>query len=245
MIRHFIYHWMARRACQHQIAERFEQNFLQFTRQPEKNFDKNIFVQHLQQRMELMFILQSQSPNHWPRYLSSQARQEIVRWAAETTFFTQRSVVPLLRWNGLPPVLAYLMQIAPEEMSFLFITQDSLYKTLSRLRPNTVNSLLSRRQLAVFVFIDERLPQAPLMPLIFNGNRLQFTAVIPDTLRRLRMKIHTLIPCGVPNSSLFQLKGQSCKPDGWEAAIVTNLQQIYQSPVEWGQWDNFSVLLHG
>lgn len=244
MIPHFMCHWMAKRACKHHIAERFEQNYLQLTRHAEEAFDEEIFIQNLQQRLRLVVTLRSLSPQSWPRVMSPVARAEINKWAT-VNLYQQRNVVPLLRWNGLPLVLASLIQSAPEEMDFLFISQDPVYQRLATLRRCRDNCLLSRRPLAVFVFIDERLPEAPLMPYLLNGNRLRVTAVFPHTLTRLHMGIQTLIPVGMPDTTSFQVIGQRYAPDEWEEAVATNFHQLCHFPTYWGQWDDISVLLHG
>ncbi|MBD8107709.1 hypothetical protein [Erwinia persicina] len=244
MIPGFICHWMAKRACKHHIAERFEQNYLQFMRQPEGTFDEEIFIQNLQQRLRLMVTLRSLPPQSWLRVMSPVGRDEINKWATEY-LYQQRTLVPLLRWNGLPLVLASLIQSAPEAMDFLFISQDPLYRRLATLRRCRDNSLLSHRPLAVFVFIDERLPESPLMPFLLNGNRLRVTAVFPHTLTRLHMEIQTLIPVGMPDTPSFRVIGQRYAPDAWEDAVAANFQQLCRFPTYWGQWDDISVLLHG
>lgn len=245
MIPKSLCHWLARRYRKHHMAERFEQNFLQLMRQQEELFDVEIFIKNLQQRLQCSITLESIPPQRWLRYLNKHAEREIERWTSGCDFYNQRNVIPLMRWNGLPFVLAYLMKISPEKMNFIFITQDPVFQRLNSMHGRNPQCILSNEPLAVFVFLDERLPNAPLTSLIYNGNRLHMTSVFEDTLVRVKMGIHTLIPNTMPDNDDFLLRGKSYPPDSWKEAIQENLNHLDLCPEAWGHWDDISVLLHG
>lgn len=245
MIPDVICHWIAKRAAGSPLAERFEQNYLQLMRCAEADYDGDIFIQNLRQRLRLLVTSKALPPSQWLRFISPQAQQEIARWTNDTGFFAKRTLIPLLRWNGLPLMLMQLMRQAPEGFDFLFLTQDPHYLRLSGAKPYGGGGLLSDRRLVIFVFIDERLKLAPLVPVEINGNRLLVTSVLPQVLTRLHLDIQTLIPASVPYSEHYQLTGNQYSPDEWQKALNENFMHLLRSPAEWGLWDDISVLLHG
>lgn len=245
MIPKYLCYWLARRYRKHRMAERFEQNFLQLMRRQEELFDVDIFVKNFQQRLQCLITLESMPPQCWHRYLNKRAKKEIEQWVSRYDFYNQRTIVPLMRWNGLPFVLAYLMKISPEKMNFIFITQDPIYQRLNSIHVRNPQCILSSEPLAVFVFVDERLPHGPLMSLIYNGNRLHVTTVFEDTLVRLKLGVHTLIPNAMPDDENFLIRGKRYSPDSWKEAIEENLDHLGLCPEAWGLWDDISVLLHG
>ncbi|WP_428944118.1 hypothetical protein ACQK5W_16145 [Pantoea sp. FN060301] len=244
MIPEVICRWLAKNARRQHLGERFEQNYLQLMRQPEEHYNDTLFVDNLREKLRLLVTLKSLPPARWARYMTPAAEQEVLRWVRETRLFERRCIVPLLRWNGLPLVLAKMMQIAPDGYDFMFITCDDRWQPLKMMRPVQGGGLLSSRPMMVLVFIDERLPASFLQPVILNGNRLLITDVSPLVLQRLHLEIQTLLPVGSPLGS-FHLTGENLPADGWTQAVQDNFTHLARNPVCWGQWDDISVLLHG
>ncbi|WP_075180859.1 hypothetical protein [Pantoea sp. 1.19] len=239
------FHWLAARSQHSFAAERFHHNYLQLTHASGESTPGELFVQNMAQRLCLSFRVHPLPAQRWPQFLSADNRQTVQRWADEHALFRHRTLMPLLRWNGLETVLATLFQLAPACCDIVLLTEDPLYQRLFALKPPAGRSFFLHRPLLVILFLDERLPQSPLFPLNINGNRCMLTQVSDRVIQRLGLQVQTLIPHHLFSPHAFRITGLSQTPASWREAAVENFHALLQSPASWGCWDDLAVLFHG
>lgn len=241
MIVKYLHQWLVKIALNQPWASRIEQNYSQLMGISPNDYVHEWLIEHILEKLRLMSTLSIKSPRSWEIKSAPYLTPAVQQWLDNSQLYQQRTLLPLLRWTGLPLILNQIKLHAPENFQLKIITTDELYHSFN----SHSSSFFSEQPMAVVVFMDERLPISFRQPIKFNKNRFFVTACPAKVLSRLNLSIATLLPVKCCLEPLFSVTGSRYQSDQYQLAVNDTFKHLESSPAPWGKWDDISVLLHG
>lgn len=241
MIANYLHQWLVKIALNQPWASRIEQNYSQLMGTHPDNSAHEWLMEHILEKLRLMTTLSIKSPRRWEIISAPYLTPAVLQWLDITQLYQQRTLLPLMRWTGLPLILNQIKLHAPDYFQLKIITADELYHSFN----SHSSSFFSQQPMAVVVFMDERLPMSFRQPIKFNKNRFFVTACRAQVLNRLKLSITTLLPVNRCLEPLYSITGNRYQSDQYQLAVNDTFKHLESFPAPWGKWDDISVLLHG